>query len=355
MILHTMSYAEASLYKMMFGVDARMAIYEKIAAFLEDGVDLHTILKKLSEKYGEIGETDARAKILGEWAEGLNHGRPFAECIGDWAPAGETMLIQAGEQTGEISVAIRNAIFATTSVKAMKSKLWGELLYPIALIVALFGLMYMIATTVMPELAAVLPPAMWPGSSQGLYHVTEFVRTKWMLVIIGVMSFSISLAFLLPRMTGPSRDILDKLPFFSTYKSVQSAIFLISLASQMRSGVPIVDAINSMQALSNRYVSYQLSRILRKLNGGVVVGLALDSGFMDRETGVDIQVFGETSDLQDSMSKIGTRAIENTLDSIGTVAGMFRTIALVLLGAFIGWTFTSMQAITQTLAASAGV
>jgi type II secretory pathway component PulF len=350
-----MSAAEAQLYGMLFSNSQRMALYEKIAAFLEDGIDLHTVVQKLGMKYLENGETDPRAKILLEWAEAMNNGRSFSSAVGSWVPSSEAMLIKAGEQSGDLGAAMRNAVYATMSVKEMKSKLTGELGYPVALILALFGMMYMIATNVMPELAAASSPDTWPGGAQTLHSLTEYVRTKGHFTLAGVVLFCMLISYTFPRLAGPVRDILDKIPPYSTYRSVQSSIFLISLSSQMKSGVPVVESIQSMQGMSNRYVSYHLGKMLKRLNSGVVVGKSLNAGFMDVETGVDIELFGETSNLQDAMESIGRRSIDNTLESIGAMAGTFRGIAIVALGIFIGWTFTSIQAITQTMAAAAGV
>lgn len=352
-MLYTMNKFEYHLYKTLLGNDQRMQLFDKIASFLEDGVDLHRVLTKLGEKYAENGDTDPRSKVLLEWAAGMNEGVPFSACISQWVPASESMLIRAGEEAGEIAESIRNAMFATQSVKEMKGKLTSELSYPVALMLALVGMLYMISTVVMPELAQVQNPEMWPSSSKSLYSLTEFVRDSWYLLIIGVVGFGYGLGHMMPRLTGPIRAALDNVIPFSTYRSVQSSIFMISVASQMKTGVPIVDAVETMEKMSNRYISWHLNKILLKLNSGVIVGKALNSGFMDRETGVDIEVLGETSNLQDAMVKIGSRAIENTMESITKMASILRVISLLMLTIFIGWTFSSIQSITQGIAAAA--
>lgn len=355
MILHTMSSFEGHLYKLLFSESQRMQLYEKITSFLDDGIDLHSVLKKLGDKYAENGETDPRSKILLEWAEGMSNGRSFSSCIQQWVPVSESMLVKAGEQAGEISTAIKNAMFATEKVKEMKSKLSSELGYPIMLILALFGMLYMISVKVMPELSAVQSPELWPSGSQSLYALTEFVRTKWYWVFVVLIISFYLISYSLSRLTGPVRRVLDNIQPYSTYRSVQSSIFMISVASQMKTGVPIVDAVQTLEKMSNRYISWHLREILLRLNSGVVVGRALNTGFMDRETGVDIEVFGATSNLQDSMETIGNRSIDNTMSSIVTMAGGFRALSLGLLAGFIGWTFMSIQSITQAIASAAGV
>lgn len=355
MILHTMNSLEALVYKTMLSNEQRIMLYEKIASFLDDGIDLYSILTKLGEKYLENGSTDPRAKILLEWAAGLSEGRSFSSVLTGWVPASEAMLIKSGEEAGEISKSIHNAILATSSVKQMIGTLKGELGYPAMLIIALMGMLAMISIKVMPELAATQDPSMWPSSAQGLYSLTEMVRTKWYWLFIDIFLIIFLVSFTMPRITGLPRKVLDIFQPWSTYRSVQSSIFMISIASQMKTGVPIVEAIESLEKMSNRYVSWHLREILLKLNGGTVIGKALNSGFMDKETGVDIEVFGDTSNLQDAMQSIGNRAIQNSLISIGKLAGFLRFLSIFSLAIFIGWTIMSIQSITSSIAGAAGI
>jgi len=73
----------------------------------------------------------------------------------------------------------------------------------------------------------------------------------------------------------------------------------------------------------------------------------------ENNNATDIEVLGETSNLQDAMVKIGSRAIENTMESITKMASILRVISLLMLTIFIGWTFSSIQSITQGIAAAA--
>ena len=352
-MIYTMSKTEQFILKITLGTGTRMSLYRKIASFLDEGVPLHDILKQLSIQYKKI--KDSRHKLLSEWAKSLESGNSLSTTMLEWVPPSEAMIIRAGEKSGELSNAFHNAVIATESAQAMKSTIISSMAYPIALLLMLGGLIYMFSTQAVPQLVAVKDPDTWPDMSRSLYDMSMFVQTKWWAVLLGIGVLGAAITWSMSRMTGKVRTHFDKIPPWSIYRIFQSSIFMISVSAMMRSGTPIVDSIKEMRSMSNNYVSEHLRLILMKLNAGEPIGKSMNQGFLSKETGIDIEIYGELSDLQKSMERIGAKSIENAIETIKLASAAVKNMVLIGLGFYIAWVYYAFFTLTQSIGVDANM
>lgn len=334
--------------KIRFGVKVRLSLYRKIMSFLRNGVPVHDLLKKLESQYAKNKKNDIRVIVLNDVATSISSGATLSTALSRWAPANEVMIIKAGEGS-DLATAFENAATTTEKTMAMKSTIVGASAYPIALISLLGILIYLFSTQAVPKLAEVKDPETWEGASAALYATSKFVEHYWLFVILVIIGISVGVTALMPRFSGKMRGFLDKVPPFSVYKTIQSSSFLISMSSLMKTGVPIVDSVKQLHELSNPYMKYHLSEILRKMNAGVSHGKALNSDFLDKETGISLEIYAELSDLQGSMEEIGVDAIDNALLNITTAMALMKNIIMLGVGVYIGWVYYAFYTLTQAI------
>ncbi|MND11568.1 Toxin coregulated pilus biosynthesis protein E [compost metagenome] len=352
-MIYTMKKHEQIWVKLTLGTDTRMSIYRKIAAFLEEGVPLHDILIKLSKQYKRA--KDGRYKILNEWAQSLEAGQSFSATLQEWVPPSEAMIIRSGEKSGDLASAFANAVSATEAARSMRSAIIGNMAYPMALLVMICSLIYLFSTQAVPQLTAVKDPEYWPDVSRSLYDMSVFVQQKWWAVLIGVTAFSGLVSWSMSRFVGSVRTKLDVIPPWSVYRTFQSSVFMISISAMMKSGTPIVDSIKEMRGMSNKYVSEHLREILAQLNAGKPIGSALNTGFLDKETGIDIEIYGELADMQKSMERIGAKSIENALVNIVNAANMAKNLILIGVAGYIAWVYYALYTLTQSIGVDANM
>lgn len=350
----TLNKVEAGFYKAQFTTEIRLKLYYKIASFLRQGVPLNDILLQLNIQYAKAKKGDIRAIILKEWLAGLSAGRAFSIILSDWVPPAESMLIQAGEKSGDLSIAFANAIDITESSQKMKGALTSQMSYPIVLLLVLFSLIYMFSTEAIPVLADVKDPDTWPNMSRKLYALAQFVSGYWHVVLMSMGGFVLFAAYTIPRVTGPVREIMDKLPPWSVYKTFQSSVFLVSLAAMMKTGTPIVDAIKALKTLSNEYVSSHLKRMILRIDGGRKLGESMNTGFFNKETGIDIEVYGQVAEIQDAMDQLGRTSIEDGVNRITKIAEALKNIIMVCVGLYVIWVYYSFFILTKAIGADAG-
>ncbi|WP_137297141.1 type II secretion system F family protein [Psychromonas sp. SP041] len=335
--------------KFSLSTSQRLSIYKKIAVFLEEQVPLDVILMKLSDAYTKLSPSDARGIMLGEWYKDIENGKKLSQAMASWVPPGEAMLIRAGEQSDDLGVAFLNALDSTQASKDMKGAIIGSLAYPCILFTMLFFIVYMFSTQAVPELVETLDPASWPDATKKLYVLSQFVESYWWTVLLAIVGGTYALGWSLGNVTGSVRLILDKIPPWSMYKSFQSSIFLISSASMLKTGIPLFESFKGLKKMSSKYVASHLDIIMTKMEEGAKNGEALDSGFLDKETGIDISIFSQTDNIQDAMDSIGRASIKNSIERINAISGALNIIAMMCVTGFIGWIYYCFWALSQSM------
>jgi type II secretory pathway component PulF len=335
--------------KLLFSTGVRLSLYDKISSFLKEGIPLNDILESLKEQYEDKTPGDIKITVIKIWMSRLAVGMTFSEAIKDMVPPGESVLIKAGEKSGDITTAFENAIMTTKASQKMVGTLKSGLAYPFVLILMLAGLIYMFSTTAVPELASVLEPSKWPDASKLLYSMSMFVKDYWWTVILAAMVFFYVVISSLSVLTGESRKFLNKIPPWSLYKTFQGSVFLISVSSMMKSGISIYEAIAQVKSLSPKYVKKEIDVIMKKLDSGIPVGESLNSGFLDKEIGMDIEIYGKLSNMQKVMGAIGEQSVIQGIAQIEVATKLISNIVLMFLATYIGWVYYSFYVLTKAM------
>lgn len=334
--------------KFRINPSVRVGLYEQIASFIDDGVPLDTIIRKLGSEYMRRG-FDPRGFMLAGVSSDIESGRSLSESLIPWAPASEIMLLKSGEESGDLSSAFKQVCYATSASSGMLSAIMVALAYPVVLMTMLVMIIALFSLYAVPTLAMIKDPADWPSASQGLYHLSQFVDQKWWVILSLVFGFGFFYQWSSKNLTGSARNFLDKLPPWSIYKSFQSSVFLISVAAMMRAGKPVYDAISDLNKISDPYLSSHVLKIMNKLQDGFSIGSSFSQGFLGRETETSINVYSETSNIEGAMSKIGTRAIDASIASIKKIAAALNLLCMAAIAGFIFWGYYSFAILTQSM------
>lgn len=348
--LITMSETAYRIAKFQFGAKDRLSIYQKLGSFLENGVDIDSAMGEMADGYRHFKKSDVRAQIIDEWRESIAIGMSFSNALRRWAPPGEVMLIKAGETSGDLADAMRNACLATNAGKTMKSTIISKMSYPGVLVLVLCVMLYVFAVEAIPQLAETKDPATWPTISKGLYNVSYVINHYWMMIIISIAVISTVVSSTISKWTGKARDRIEFLPPYNIYKSYQGSIFLVSLSAMMKTGIPIWDALDELKELSAPYMKKHIAEMQNRLLRGVSVGAALETGLLDRDIAIDLRVYSSTSNIEDKMGIIGQQAIEAGVKRISAIGGALNGLAIVLIGGYIGWTILGFSLLTRAIA-----
>jgi type II secretory pathway component PulF len=341
--------------KIFFTTSIRLSVFEKLASFMASGIPIIDVLRILEREYSATDNvTDPRPFVMRQWIKEMDEkGVPFSVAIDGWVPPSERMLINSGEESGDIEDAFKNCIETTKASKEMKGTIIGKLTYPVILICLLFGVIAFFSLKIVPILTQVSPPSSWPSVSQDLYTVSEFTTRNWHFVLASTVGLIIGISKSMVLLTGPLRGFLDKIPPYSMYRSFQSSVLIMSLASMMRSGVPIQDALNKIGDASNKYMKHEIGKVLKRMESGMDEGSAFKTPFFDEETKVDIAVYSETDNIAVHMDAVGKTAIKNGVSAISKIAEIAKILSFFAVAVYICWAYYSFFMVVQSVGKAA--
>lgn len=343
-----MNRIEQYLRRKAFLPSKRMALYERLADYLQDGISLVETLEKFREWYAELH--DGRAKIIGEWLHAMRAGESFQAAVAPWVEPTERMLIDAGEKSGDLVAGLREAAYINQARRKIRSTVVGALFMPALLFAAFIGLLVGLSNTLVPKLEAMLPLEQWPDISLMYRAMAVTVRDHGVTVGMAFVGlFAVAVA-MMPRLKrGRVRSVLDRIPPFNLYRAIQSSSFLVSLASQLRAGVPVETGIQNIARISMPWAKSHAAEMLRRIARGEEPGRAMNTGMMEKELAMDVQAYAETSNFSVAISKIGRRLVERTLSRVKQVSTGINMLAIILLGALVIWTLVAFGSVIMEL------
>lgn len=335
--------------KPVFGIKDRVQFYYQLASFIEGGIPLHGVLYKITESYQRKKTNKHMVVILKAIMRQMSQGESFSDGLSRWVPPSEVMLIQSGERSGDLAGALRNAASTTEAQRTMVQTLIGGLIYPVLLIVVLFFLIYFFSVMVVPILTTVSPPEQWPAAARPLYTMSQFVESYWQYCLIFVIALSFLVMRSLPALKGRVRVYLDMVPPYSFYKAFQSSVILIGISALMKSGVPLVEAIEALAKKSRGYTANHLYTMLARLRAGRTVADSMDTGFLSNSAELNIRIYSELSTIHEAMERIGRQAIDESVTIIKALSTILNLVVIVSIACYLGWAYYSFMTVMRAV------
>lgn len=346
-----MNNIEIMILKARFTLSRRIRLYKKLMQYTKQGFPVYETLIKFKKRQGKRFE----GKIFDIWIQEMKKGHAFYQAIEGWVPVSELNLIAAGEQGKGLHTGLEEAIRFTESFSKIKSIIIGGSIYPLALLAIAFFFIGSFATQLAPVFLSFLSVNYWPTDAKFLLAMSQFIAGYWYIVLAGLIGFCVFISKTIGFWSSSLREkVFDKLPPWSIYKSYNTAAFLITLSSMMRSGTPLNNSLKSMAKISNRWLRNYLEKMMLNLKKGTKnFGVALDVGLMDEETAGDIIDYSELGSFEEAIHAIGAQNIEDIIKRINAQMAVFRNLMLLVVGLIAGWIYFTTYMLNTIVAESA--
>ena len=108
--------------------------------------------------------------------------------------------------------------------------------------------------------------------------------------------------------------------------------FMTSISALIQGGTPVVNAIERIMPLSNRYVKHRLKIVYRHMLNGENFGAALHkskTGWPDPEMNLSIKIFAETQDLSSQLSRLSKDWLVDSKRKITNSMSLIRSITMI--------------------------
>lgn len=343
--------------KLMFGSKQRLRFYRKIATMTKYGLPLNRVLDMLYDQASKNGQrrNDPKAIVLDSMRISIRNGRPLSVAVAPWVPYNERMMVEAGEESQNLSDALNNLITINQGVAQMQGAIVSGLAYPVVLLFASCGVLWLFGTEVIPSFAVVLPTDQWTGAAASLAGMSAWVQVWLVPTLIIIIAAFAAIIYSMPRFTGPIRKPLDKVPPWSIYRLVSGAGFLLSLGALVAAGVQTARALEKIKKNASPWLRERLEATLKHVYSGSNVGRALQRsgyGYPDEEIIEDLVAYADLPAFTEMLETLGKEWMEDSVKLIKQQAQVLNTISLLFMGGIVAWIFSGMFSIQQQITSS---
>lgn len=315
----------------------RAKIYNSLALLLESRVLLYDALNKLRDIYSldSTKPNAPRAVMIAAWRERIAEGSTFADAIRDWVSPEEAALIAAGERSGNLREAFADAMKLIGAKSAIVLTIALGFAYPIFLAIMIAGVLTVIATTLVPVVARIVPPETWEGAAAVLYALSEFTLHYGVYTAVALVVLVILIALTFPRLRGNLRYRLDRYPPWSIYRAVLGAGFLLNVSVMVRAGVGLLDAVELLAEHANPYLRERLDATIQGIARGDNFGEALlsaDYAFPDPEAIAMIRAIAVTEGFDLALTRFADEWLVDVTQRVRAAMAIIVVVGVLTAG-----------------------
>lgn len=298
--------------KMAFNA-AREELYEKLIEELQkDGAKRTDTTSALFDSWAEREMTRNKwlASSYLSIANKMNHeGKSLSDTLQHLVPFEERMVIWGGEQRGQLVPALEQALRIKQTLQDMKTNTRTAVRQPLFAAVQLFLTSFIIGGWVWPDMVRTIPFKFWPGWAVPSVSFDLWFARNW--PILGIVVPMLYLYFYtLPRWTGRSRQIADRIFPWATYREEQANVLLTTLAGLLNNKFTIPHACEEIRVRSTPYLRWHLNRIVPQLTElGDNALKAFDTGLISRPVMDRLEDAKRTRDLDKTIQHVGDKAL----------------------------------------------
>jgi type II secretory pathway component PulF len=339
----------SKLYLKLFP-GARYRIYRMLARLIDAEIDSRTALDFIYAVLSNDGKNPGEfaAVAVRHWiATHREHGR-LSETLDGWVPNAEVLLIEAGERSGRFSEALGIMLRLNEKVSSIRAQVIGKLTYPVSMTVLLGGVIYFLATQLVPPLQAIHGDRPWLGEAAQAIAFLKWAQIGAPLTAAVLVAVVAAISLTLGRFHGPLRTLLDVVPPWSVHRVVSGTGFLAALIVLMESGRGLVEALDLTRLGAPPYLAVKIDKVRAAMREGEDFGAALlktGDQFPDRELIKEIQIFDRIGRLDEGLLNIvETWMADATLRVNGQISVLSN---LILVGSFsvLGFVFNGVYSI----------
>lgn len=331
---------------------AELARY--LALLLRAGIPLAESLEVLAR------QSDPRsATVLKTVRDRIQGGASFADAIAsfpEWFDALFVSAVRVGELSGNLDEALTELAEHMRVDQTLRNELANALTYPIILAVVGIGVVLFLMSYVVPQLLNVLTVSgrPLPTSTMLLKKFSDLLVQHWLIVGASALTLVVSAAFLYrqPAVRRSWQKFQLRIPVLAPLirKSV-IAQFAQRMTLLLRSGIPFVDAVQSVAAQSrNLVLAEELHLMAKTVESGSDIADTMQKSLIFPPVVAHIVAVGQDSgELTSMLSELRNRFETEVRLAMKRFTSILEPILIVVMAAVIGFVvFACLMPIWET-------
>ncbi len=336
--------AEISLPFMKSKVKVKhVAIFTRqLAAMVGAGIPLPTAINTLSQQVA----SKKLAQILTEIREDVEGGSKFSESLRRHPETFSKLyisMVEAGEATGNLDLMLNRWFVFIEKILALRRKVITAMVYPVFVIVMAIGIAAFLLIKIVPTFVDIFNQSHveLPALTQFIIDMSDFLRSSYVYVAIGIVAFAVAMRFLLKL--DRVKEVIDRLSLRvfiigPLMRKVAVARISRSLATMVKSGIPILDTLDIIAGTSgNKVIADALLKAREDVAKGEVLSVSLRASGVFPPMMLEMLAAGEQTGAVDEMMDKVADFFEDEVDSaVEALTSMVEPLMLVFIGGFIG-------------------
>ena len=325
-----------------------MALTQQLATLVNAGLTLDDALSTLIK----LAETGKVKSILSGIRKQVHGGSSFADSLAEHPKVFSKLyvnMIRAGEAGGILGETLsRLAMFMEKSVE-LKNSIRSAMVYPAILTFVGGTAVIILITFVIPQFSKLFEEmgAALPLPTQIMLGISSIIINYWPALILGTLGFISAFTFYIGTNKGRLRwdEILLKLPLFGPLiRKIEVSRFSLTMATLLKSGVPILQAMGIVQSIMiNRVIADSVTNLRQALKRGKGLSGPLEEAGIFPPMAVHMITVGETSgSLDEMLTKVSKTYDKEVEQSIKQVISLIEPMMILLMALIIGFIVISM-------------
>ncbi len=330
-------------------------VYKKIKNqdIIQLCLHLHQMLKagipfldSLKDVRDSSDNTHLRDVLTGVYKK-IETGSSLSEAFGAYPKIFGTVfvsLISVGEESGHLSDTFAHLLEHLKWKDRTYSKIKQASIYPMVMMVVLFGIFYMMMTFVVPELITFLKSIgqELPMVTLALIALSEFVvKYKWLILASPLfIFFIIKLVNSSEKLSYWKDYFLLQIPVFGKIRQkISLSRFTHFFALMFQSGVPMLKCLKTAsQVLDNRYMKDNIELVYEAVRSGEALSVALSKWASFPPLVIRMVKIGEDSGRLDETLDNVTDFYDNDVnESIARMIALMAPALIIVAGSFMLW------------------
>ena len=327
-----------SLYK--FKTKELAFCCRQLAAMLTSGL---TLVKSIDILTKEQENEKARA-IWQDIYESVQKGDSFSAALEAHDSAFPEFLISmvgAGESSGSLDVIMQRMSDHYNKENKLNNTIKGAMIYPIILLVLCIVIVIFLFTFIMPTFIGMYDdPSKMPALTKGMAAISDFLKTKWYILIILVIAafFGIRYALKVPNLRLKFDRFLIKGPGIGPLiTKIYTGRFARTLSSLYSSGIPMGECLErSSSILGNSYIDEKFVDVVDEVKQGESLSAAITRTEIFEPMFCSVIYVGEEAGALDSiLEKTSDYYEEESESAVQRLVGMIEPMLIIFMGVII--------------------
>jgi general secretion pathway protein F len=250
--------------------------------------------------------------------------------------------VAAGEHSGYLDAILERLADYTENREAIRQKVLGAMLYPIALTVMCFGIVAGLLVYVVPKVVDVFESskAQLPFITRVLISVSDFARDYLLYVVIAAVlaAFGISRWLKNPTARRKWHRMQLRLPLIGKLsRGFNTARFTRTLSILSASSVPVLDAMRiAGEVVTNLPMRDAVTEASQRVREGAPIGRSLGQSKLFPPMTIHLISSGESSGELEAMLERAAMSQERELDGLlNALVGLLGPLLIVTMGLFV--------------------